>query len=136
MFELLDHPADIGFRAFGATLPDLFANSALALINIATDPAAVNPRQRYPLSVVSIDREALLVDWLSEVLYWFDGKQIAFQHFMVNRLEQTALEAIALGEPRDPERHRSKLIVKAVTYHQLRIEQRPGGWIAEVFLDI
>ncbi|HJT86270.1 MAG TPA: archease [Bryobacteraceae bacterium] len=136
MFELLDHPADIGFRAFGATLAELFANSALALLNIATDPTAVNPREQYPLTVVSTDREALLVDWLSEVLYWFDGKQVAFQRVMVNRLEETALDAIAVGEPRDPLRHRSKLIVKAVTYHQLRIEQRPGGWMAEVFLDI
>ena len=69
------------------------------------------------------DRESLLVDWLNEVLYWFDGKRIAFREFRVTRLERPApLQAIGMGEPRDPERHRARLIVKAVTYHQLKIE--------------
>ena len=136
MFKILEHPADIGFRAFGASLPDLFANSALALLSIAGDPEAALPRERYSLSVASSDRDSLLVDWLSEVLFWFDGKRIAFHKFDMIRFTETVLEAAGYGEPRDPERHRAKLIVKAVTYHQLKIEQRDGQWIAEVFLDI
>ncbi len=136
MFELLDHPADIGFRAFGSTLPELFANSALALLTIAAEPESVNPREQYSLSVCSTDREALLVDWLNEVLYWFDGKQVAFRNFTINRWEDTALDATGLGEPRDPVCHRSKLIVKAVTWHQLKIEERDGVWVAQVFLDV
>jgi SHS2 domain-containing protein len=135
-FEVLEHPADIGFRAFGGTLPELFAHSALAMLSIAADPAAVQPRQEYPLAVESGDRESLLVDWLSEVLYWFDGKRIAFRDFRVTQFRDTAIEAVGLGEPRDPLRHRARLIVKAVTYHQLKIERRGGLWVAEVYLDI
>ena len=30
-FVILEHPADIGFRAFGGTLAELFENAALAL---------------------------------------------------------------------------------------------------------
>jgi SHS2 domain-containing protein len=82
---VLEHPADIGFRAFGGTLPELFARSALAMLSIAADPAAVLPREEYP---------------------------------------------------RDPLRHRARLIVKAATYHQLKIERRGGLWVAEVYLDI
>jgi SHS2 domain-containing protein len=41
-----------------------------------------------------------------------------------------------MGEPRDAARHRARLIVKAVTYHQLKIERRGGVWAAEVYLDI
>ena len=134
--EVLEHPADIGFRAFGDTLPELFANSAVALLSIAGDPAAAQPREEYRLSVESGDRESLMVDWLSEVLYWFDGKSIAFREFRVNAFREDAIEATGLGEPRDPGRHRTQLIVKAVTYHQLKIEQRDGHWIAEVYLDI
>jgi len=134
-FEILEHPADIGFRAFGATLPELFAHSAFAMLSIAGDPLAAEPRERYPLHVESGDRESLLVDWLSEVLYWYDGKRIAFRECRVNEICDTAIDATAIGEPRT-ERHRSRLIVKAVTYHQLKIEQRGGLWAAEVYLDI
>jgi len=134
-FEVLEHPADIGFRAFGDTLPELFARSAVAMLSIAGDPLAAEPRDEYPLHVESGDREALMVDWLSEVLYWFDGKRIAFREFRVNEFCDTAIHAAGMGEPRT-QRHRSRLIVKAVTYHQLKIEQRDGLWTAEVYLDI
>ena len=136
-FEVLEHPADIGFRAFGATLPELYANAAIAMLSIADDPAAVEPREEYQLAVESGDRESLMVDWLSEVLYWFDGKRIGFHEIEVRALEgDRRIEAVARGEPRQGERHRARLIVKAVTYHQLKIEQRNGLWVAEVYLDI
>lgn len=135
-FEVLEHPADIGFRAFGRDLPELFANAALAMLSIADDPDAAEPRQEYPLTVESGDRESLLVDWLNEVLYWFDGRRIAFREFRVGGFTDIAIQATGIGEPREPERHRARLIVKAVTYHQLKIEQRDGEWVAEVYLDI
>ena len=135
-FEVLEHPADIGFRAFGGTLPELFAHSALAMLSIAADPAAVLPREEYPLAVESGDRESLLVDWLNEVLYWFDGKRVALREFRVTHLEPESMRATGWGEPYDADWHRSKLIVKAVTWHQLRIARHDGGWLAEVYLDI
>jgi SHS2 domain-containing protein len=135
-YEVLEHTADIGFRAFAQTLPDLYANAALAMLSIAGDPAAAAPRHEYPLAAQSTDRESLMVDWLSEVLYWFDGKCIAFREFRIAAFEETAIRVVGLGEPRNPQRHRSRVIVKAVTYHQLKIEQRNGLWVAEVYLDV
>ena len=135
-FEILEHPADIGFRAFGRSLPELFANSALALLSIAADTSAVENRANYTLAIDSGDRESLLVDWLSEVLYWFDGRRVLFGGFRVTSFQDGCIEAVAQGEPRDPARHPARLIVKAVTYHQLRIEEREGKWVAEVYLDI
>ena len=135
-FEILEHPADIGFRAFGGTLPELFANAAAAMLSVACDLENVAPKVEYPLTVTGSDYESLLVNWLSEVLYWFDGKRIALREFRVTHLEPDSIRALARGEPREPERHRSKLIVKAVTWHQLKIAQTDRGWIAEVYLDI
>jgi SHS2 domain-containing protein len=135
-FEVLEHPADIGFRAFGPTLPGLYRAAAIAMLSIAGDPEAAEPREERRLTIESGDRESLMVDWLNEVLYWFDGGLFAFRDFHVDSLSDGRIEAVGVGEPRDPERHRTRLIVKAVTYHQLRIEPRDGGWIAEVYLDI
>ena len=135
-FELLEHPADIGFRAFGDTIEDLFANCAVAMLSIACDLDAVEQANRYRLAVSSGDRESLLVDWLSEVLYWFDGKRIALQSFQIDHLDDTSLLATALGEPRDTVRHPAKLIVKAVTYHGLELREDDGVWKARVVLDV
>jgi SHS2 domain-containing protein len=135
-FEVLDHPADIGFRAYASALDELFAESALAMLAIAGDPSAAEPRHEYPLAVESSDRESLMVDWLGEVLYWYDGKCIVFREFRIEDFRDNAIRAIGLGEPRDPERHRARLIVKAVTYHQLKVERRGELWVAEVYLDI
>jgi protein archease len=135
-FEELEHPADIGFRAYGDTLSALFVHSALAMLSIAGDPAAVEPKQEFSLSARGTDRESLMVEWLSEVLYWYDGRCVAFHDFRVTALEESAIRAIGMGELRDPERHSPKVIVKAVTYHQLKVELRKGVWVAEVFLDI
>jgi SHS2 domain-containing protein len=135
-FDILEHPADIGFRAFGSTMGELYANAAIAMLSIAGDPQAAEPRCDYPIEVESGDREGLMVDWLNEVLYWYDGKLVAFREFRVGEISDTRIAAVAAGEPRNPERHRARLIVKAVTYHQLRVEQRGGEWVAEVYLDI
>lgn len=135
-FEILEHPADIGFRALAPTLSELFAESAMALLTISGDPQAAEPRETYHIELESNDRDSLMVDWLNEVLYWFDGKGVAFHEIQVARCTSTGIHAIAKGEKRNPERHRARLIVKAATWHQLRIEQRGEAWCAEVYLDI
>jgi SHS2 domain-containing protein len=136
MYEILEHTADIGFRARGATLEKLFEASAKALVGIVLETGNVEPRERYTLSAEGQDRESLLVNWLGEVLYWLDGKRIAFRRFRVRELTATRVLAEAEGEPRNPARHRGKLDVKGVTYHQLRVYQEEREWIAEVFLDV
>jgi len=42
----------------------------------------------------------------------------------------------AFGEPRDPFRNPARLVVKGITYHQLKIEQNEAGWLCEVFVDV
>ena len=135
-FEILEHPADIGFRAYGATAGELFANAALALVSIASETERVEPRQEYGLAAEGAEYESLLVAWLEEVLFWFDGRRIAFREFRVGEIGPTRVAGSGLGEPRDAARHQAKLIVKAVTWHQLRVAQQAGGWVAEVYLDI
>jgi SHS2 domain-containing protein len=136
VFEILEHPADIGFRAFGRTLPELFENAAYALLAIRADPEEVDPHEEFPILADGPDHESLLVNFLSEVLYLVDGRQIAFRRVRVDALSDTEIAAGGIGEPHEPGRHHVKLIVKAVTYHQLRIERTDSGWSAQVYVDI
>jgi len=136
MFEILDHPADIGFKAFAETLPGLFENAALAMLSIRARLDDIEPRESYQLTATGSDYESLLVNWLSEVLYFIDGKQLAFRSVRVESLTDEAVSGFGSGEPFDPARHEIKVVVKAVTYHQLAIERTPEGWSARVYLDI
>ena len=135
-FELLDHPADIGFRARGANLSELFVNAAQALVFIVLDSSCVEPHDEIPLSAAGGDYESLLVNWLNEVLYYIDCRGFALGAFEILRLDETRIEGIARGEPRDPEKHPAKIVVKGVTYHQLSIAREEGDWIAQVYVDV
>jgi SHS2 domain-containing protein len=135
-FELLDHPADIGFRAYGASVEELFANCARALVSIILDPSNIRSAQKVLLSAEGSDYESLLVNWLNEVLYYVDGKRIALGAFDISQLTETRIECIGTGEPRDPRKHPPRLGVKAVTYHQLKVRRTENGWIAEVYVDV
>ena len=135
-FELLEHPADIGFRVHAASLPELFAESARALVFLIVDPSRMELREEFHLRAEAGDSESLLVNWLNEVLYFVDSKRIALGSFEILRLDPTQLECVARGEPRDPIKHQAKLIVKAVTYHLLKIESTSNRWSADVYVDV
>ena len=135
-FEILEHAADVGFRAFGPSLAELFANAGLALESIAMDIDAVEPRQEYPLSAEGEDRESLLINWLNEIVYYMDGRRVVMCRFEITEITGTSVRGAGWGEPRDRRRHPVRIVVKAATYHQLRIAEEDGRWVAEVFLDI
>lgn len=135
-FRILEHPADVGFAAWGATREEVFRNAARALFHLIVDPESVVPREEMTLRVEGRDPPDLLVNWLSELLYLQDAEGWLFRDFTVNSLADTSLAAVARGEKRDPARHQLKLLVKAVTYHQLRLEQTAAGWRAQVYVDI
>ena len=105
-------------------------------LELLEHPANIRPAESVSISATGGDRQSLLVNWLNEVLFYVDGRRMALGEFHIGRVEETSVECIARGEPRDRERHPSRTTVKAVTYHQLRVEQVAGGWVAEVYVDV
>ncbi len=136
IFELLEHPADIGFRAHGRTLEDLFANCAHALVSIILDPSDVREEQQWQVMAEGSDIESLLVNWLNEVLYYVDSKRAVFSTFALSFPAQFQLTCTASGQLRDPVQHAVRLSVKAVTYHQLKVSHGGEAWTAEVYVDV
>ena len=74
--------------------------------------------------------------WLAEVLFLYDAEQFLFSDVNFEILNDTTLKASILGEQYDSTKHDLTMDIKAVTYHQLSIENRGNRWIARVFLDI
>jgi SHS2 domain-containing protein len=135
-FEILEHPADVGFRAFGATLEELFANAALALISIAGEIEKIEERERREIVATGENTESLLYAWLAEIVAVSDADRLVLRRVEVTSLGEGRVTGIAFGERYDRDRHRSGTAIKAVTYHKFFVKQSPAGWIAEVFLDV
>jgi protein archease len=136
MFEILEHAADVGFRAQAASLREMFESAGEALVGLAMETENIETRESYPVEVEGDSNESLLVNWLSEILYYLDGRQLAMRRFEVSELAPDRVRGAALGERRDHSRHSARLVIKGVTYHQLKIEQTASGWRCEVFLDV
>ena len=135
-FEYLEHPADIGLRARGESLEALFSCAARALVHLILEDDRIREAGEYRFTVEAADRESLLVNFLNEVLYLVDGKRLALGAFDVAVHGGTHAVCVARGEPRDESRHPGKLVVKAVTYHQLCVVRETDGFRADVFVDI
>jgi SHS2 domain-containing protein len=136
MHELFEHTADLGLRATAPDLNGIFAEMAACLVSaMVEDPTTVQPAQAVRVEVSGADREFLLFDWLKELLLRFETDHLLFGAFDVS-VADAGLVATARGEPYDPARHVLAHEVKAVTYHGLRVEQTPDGWLAEVIVDI
>lgn len=135
-FRVLEHPSDLGIHARGRTLSEALAQAARGLLSVICDLSTIEPRMTREISVQGSDVEQLVVRWLSEILYLYDGRQFLCCAFTIHRLTDTHLESSVQGEPLDLGRHKTRLDVKAVTYHQLSVREEGGWWLIEVFLDI
>ena len=136
MYELFEHTADLGLRATAPDLDALFAEMAACLVSaMVEDPASVCPTQEVRIELTGANREFLLFDWLKELLLRFETDHMLFASFGVH-VAESGLTATARGEPYDPERHVLTHEVKAITYHELKVEPTADGWFAEVIVDI
>ncbi len=77
-FEFIDHTADIGVIAYGADIKQVFANAARGLFSIITELDTVADKESRNIEITAPDLEALLVNWLNELIYLFEAKGILF----------------------------------------------------------
>lgn len=134
--EAIDHTGDAGFVVHGAQMSELFSRAAWALFSIVCDVDTVQPAETIGLVVQGSDRNDLLVKWLSELNFLHITQHRLFCRFAVHEITETALRAEAAGEAIDLKRHTVFTEVKAITYHQLRIEKSDGLWKARVIVDL
>jgi SHS2 domain-containing protein len=135
-FAIIDHPADMGIEARGASLKEAFEQAAYGLLSIILDSSRVETKKTEHIHVHAADREQLLVRWLNEILYCYDGQQFVPKELCIKEITETSLAAEIRGEYYRPSVHRTKLDVKAITYHQLLIKEEQDGVYVRVYVDI
>lgn len=135
-FELVEHTADIGVRAWGRTREDVFREAARGMLSLVCDPREIGERETVEISVDAAAPDLLLVGWLNELLYQFEARQLLFADMEILEMGDTRLTARLTGERLDPDRHVMCGGVKGATLHRLSLEPKDGGWEGFVILDV
>jgi SHS2 domain-containing protein len=141
-YEFLDDvaTADIAFKAWGKDLEEIFIAAADATMNVMIEELdSIRPREKRELKLENDALDMLLFNLLQELIYYKDAERLMLRVNQVEIEEKEkfyALEAVASGEQLDPDRHRQRVDVKAVTLHRFRLEKTDLGWETMVILDI
>jgi len=142
-YRLIDHTADIGMEIFGRTKKELFINAALALSSIMIQASgneskmSRKAKERIKIRTVEgADVEDLLINFLRELLYLFNGLGLVMKNYTIAECSTKRLVVQLVVEPFNNREHLIKTELKAVTYHGLSVEKIKTGWKARVIFDV
>lgn len=139
-FEIIDHTADVGIKVWGPTLTELFENAAKGMFHIISCG-------KWPCGGERIKRKAelrnntdvleeLLVIWLSEILYIFNKEKICLDNFKITGLNNAKLSAEIEGSSMDLYQSNNYTEIKAVTFHNLKIDEDVNGFSCVIIFDV
>ena len=137
-YEPFDISGDAGLKIQGRTPKELFGNAALGMYSLITAANLIKEKKTVSIAVQSSSLESLFVSWLNELIFNFDTYGFIGKTMKIDRLSisKFRLNASVSGEGFDKKRHKSKLLIKAATYHELKIEKTGSIWEASVIFDI
>jgi SHS2 domain-containing protein len=135
-YKLFDHTADVGVEAYGKTVNELFANAAFAVFDILADLSHVSPIVERKIVVDGEGWADLLVNYLREILYMYNGEGLLLKEFSIIDIDPWRLVGKVAGAPFDPAKHTINTEIKAVTYHQAAVKEAHGMWTARVIFDV
>jgi len=131
-WEEIDHTADWALRVWGEDLRTLYENAARGMLSLIGGELLADAPLSRIFELRAGDWETLLVDWLSELLYLIEDESVIITEVAVQRVADLALTAEVRGGPgKNLNKH-----IKAVTYHNLAIQNAPQGYMVTLVFDV
>lgn len=137
-FNFLKHTADLKFEAFGKDVSEVFENSAKAMFSSLVK-GNVKGDEKKSIELQSDDLAELLHDWLDELLFSFTVDGEVYKEFQVKvkeGMDGYELTAELDFDNFDSKKHEVLTEIKAVTYHDIKVEKKGKLWRSEVLCDI
>lgn len=136
-----DHTADVQARCWGKSLEEAFNQTAYSLMaTITPDLKKISPKVEKKIKIEAEDKEALLFDFLSELLYIFDVEELVFNNIKVQIIKESedlyVLNALLRGEKFDLTKHEIGVEVKAITYSFMEITESKNKVEISIVFDI
>ena len=135
-FTFLDHTADLGIIVTGLDLRDLFEKAAHSMMQIMIEERPAGKTSSLQLSVSGEDYADLMVRWLGEILYLFQGEDKIVTCIEISSLTQFHINATLQTVPFNPKQHEVLAEIKAVTYHRIEVVCENGRWKATIIFDL
>ncbi len=135
-YQTIDHTADIGIAVQADNVEVLFAEAARGLSELIFGQRAFTATETVTLSVKGSDWPDLMINWLRELLFLWNGENQIPGPVEIRKIEPFGIEATVPVDntPCDP--HDIFNEIKAVTYHAIEVEQKDGRWQARIIFDI
>lgn len=135
-YRILARSSDLAIKVFGKSQEELFANSAFALFDLMTDVDKIEVQERLPLEVEGVDRDDLMVNWMRELLYLYQGSGYLLKEFKVLEAKESYVRGEVSGEKYNPDRHEIQREFRSVVLHQSRMEKTGDQWTAQVIFEL
>jgi len=138
-YVFLEHTADAKFQAFGKNLEEAFANSALAMFSIVTDPEKVQKKIEKGITVRGKDLKQLLYNFLEEGLFYLETEFFILnnvKHLTITKMaKEYVLQAIFSGD-KISDKYEIIEDIKAMTYSEMVIKEEKGKCMVQVVIDL
>jgi len=137
-FKFLSHTADEKFRAFGKNLEEAFENAAYAMKEIITYDK-IKPRIKKKIKIASDSEEALLYDFLEQLLILLDSKKFILskvEKLKIERKDHSFILNASISGDNNPKNYEIKTSIKAVTYEEMFIRKTKNKVTVQVIVDI
>jgi SHS2 domain-containing protein len=127
-----EHTGEVLLKITAPTLPQLFEEAGRALAELMAEQWTDDPVTATDVVVRALDQEALLVEWLNELVFRSETRERVYPYLRVISLTDRELQAQIRGAAPNPLR----TAVKAATYHRLQIAPSADGYTGTVVLDV
>ena len=134
-YQFEPHTSEVQIRLEGSSLPELFEEAGYALAELMLGeevPEAPPDTEQEYVTLEAADTEALLVDWLNELISRSDARKKVYTDFVVDRASDRELHARIRGFTPSV----LKTAVKAATFHGLEVREHEDFFTATVVLDV
>ncbi len=135
-YKIIDHTADLGIIVKGVDEKDVFIRAAYAMTDLMVEGDISKKTVIKDVSLQGEDFPDLMVRWLGEILYLFDGEKLLVNSIEIKSISPTKLRSTLTLTSFDPEHLQVKREIKAVTYHQISVDKVNDGWQARIIFDI
>ena len=135
-YQIIDHTADLGIIVKGPDVKSLFVLAAQAMTDLMVEGEIRDKIAIRDVLVKGEDFPDLMVRWLGEILYLFEGENLIVNSIEVKSIGPMRLQATLTLASFEPGHHQILREIKAVTYHQIAVDKTEDGWEARVIFDV
>lgn len=130
-FREIEHTADWELQIWAPNVSQLFEQAALGMQALTHTQLTVEGRETRELAITAYDQESLLVTFLTELIFITEHEGIGFDKIKASVLENTLVAQLEGGPI-----HSQAKAIKAVTFHNLAIEETQDGFQVNIVLDV